>query len=441
MAILNNVVSSIVVILTLRSDVCIVTAKSCVASLKVAIHHQIISHSSIILSAKIIGSRSFRTNHQRITTGKDAVVAVSPVQDVSPRSPQGCGSAIDDDRIGRVVQRRQGNHRQLQHFHAVAARRVRDRMRVFARLRERVAVPNVAVAGSSSQMNRVGLQNDTHRNGVVRGVAFGLQTAVLGNADVVAVHRDHKRVKAVGSAEGAHRQPDFALRAAIDRQALIYRNCADGVAAVGVGEDGDGVRCVEDVVTCVAVREGERKGIAYRLRGRRWLHSDIGHGVERPPVPVDGGGLLQEVVEWPPHHALGVSEHRCIVEKVLRYGQVLVHVSNIVHILVPYLAGRRPRDSSGLEDIKMPNMRVGITTAGNNYFGSTILIHVTHNGILQGRTTTASIRSHIVWLCHSFARLMMHHTTINDAQMVFVSVNQFRITILVKIEQRQTRGT
>ena len=314
-------------------------------------------------------------------------------------------------------------------------------MRVFTRLRERVAVPEVAVAGRGSEVDHVGVYRDRHRNGVVGGVALRLQAAVLGDAEVVAVHRDHKAVEAWETAKHTHRQPDFSLSATIGRQVAVYRHRADGVATVGVGEDRDRVRRVEGVVAVVAVGEGEDKAVAYHLRGRRGSHSDIGHGVERAPVLVDGGGLLQEVVERPPHHALRIGERRGVVEEVLRYRQVFVHIGDTVHILVPHLACGSPGDSGGLEDVEMANMRAGITTAGNNYFGSTILIYVTHNGILQGRTTTASIQSHIVRCCHSFARLMMHHTTINDAQTVFVSVNQFRITILVKIEQRQTRGT
>ena len=58
---------------------------------------------------------------------------------------------------------------------------------------------------------------------------------------------------------------------------------------------------------------------------------------------VDGGGLLQEIVERPPHHVVEVCEYCGIVKQ--RHGdcQVLVDVGDIVQVLVPHLTGRCPR--------------------------------------------------------------------------------------------------
>ena len=225
-------------------------------------------------------------------------------------------------------------------------------MRVFARLRERVAVPEVAVAGRGGQVSGVNMHRDGHRHRVVRGVALGLQATVLRDAVAVTIHHDDKAVKIRGTTQPREGQPDLALRAAIDRQALPYRQRADCVATVVIGKNGDGIGRIEGVVSVVAIGEGENKAVTYHLRGGRRPHRHIGHGVEWATVLVNGGGLLQEVVERPPHHALRVGERCGIVEEILRYGQVLVHVGDIVHVLVPHLAGGRPGDAGGLEDVE-----------------------------------------------------------------------------------------
>ena len=201
-------------------------------------------------------------------------------------------------------------------------------------------------------MRGINVHRNRHRRHVVRGVAFGLQTAVLGDADVVAVHRHHKAVEAMETAKNVYRQLDHALRAAIDRKVFRHHDRADRVAAVCVGEDRDGIRCVERVVAEVAVGNRYRHTIACCL-DTCLIHRHIGHSIERAAVLVNGGGLLQEVVERTAHHTIGIGERRGIVEQVLRHGQILVHIGNIVHILVPHLAGGRPRNTGGFEDVQV----------------------------------------------------------------------------------------
>ncbi len=280
------------------------------------------------------------------------------------------------------------------------------------------------------------MHRDGHRHRVVRGVAFGLQAAVLRDAVAVAVHHDDKTVKVRESAQGGDGQADLALCAAIDRQVLPYRQCADRVAAVGVGEDGDGIGRIEGVVSVVAVGEGENKAVAHHLRGGRRPHRHIGHGIERATVPVDGGGLLQEIVERPPHHALRVGERRGVVEDVLRYGQVLVHVGDVVHVLVPHLAGGCPRHTSGLEDVDVPICSIrGCST--HNDFDFPIQIHIGNNRILHSGGTLARERCQIVWLGDRQPCLMIIQTPIDNPQIIDISVNQFHISILVEVKHRK----
>ena len=363
---------------------------------------------------KVIQGGGLRAHRQRRAAGEDIATAVRPCQHIRPSSPQVRRGACNDDGVKGMAESRHGNYRQLQHLHTVAAGSVGQRVRVFARLRERVAVPEVAVAGRGGQVSGVNMHRDGHRHRVVRGVALGLQATVLRDAVAVAVHRNDEAVEVRENAQGIDRQADFALCAAIDRQALPYRQCADRVAAVCVGKDGDGIGRVEGVVTVIAVGEGENKAVAYHLRGGRRPHRHIGHGVERTTVPVDGGGLLQEVVERPSHHALRVGERRGVVEEILRYGQVLVHVGDVVHVLVPHLAGGRPGDAGRLEDVEVAVIchRRG---ACHYYLRLSVFVHIRHYGIFNLCVASARIRCKIVWLSDSRSCLMMMQTTVDNA--------------------------
>ena len=315
--------------------------------------HRIGGGAATTLTREVIHGESRRAHRQRRAVGENIATAVRPCQHIRPRSPQARRGAGNDDRVRGMAESRYGIYRQMQHLHTVAADSVGQRVRIFTRLCERVAVPEVAVAGRGGQAGGVNMHRDGHRHHIVRSVALGLEAAVLRDAADVAVHRNDEAVEVRENTQGSDGQADLALCAAIDRQVLPYRQCADRVATVGVGKDGDRIGRGEGVVTVVAVRKTHHYTVTRHLQGGRRPHCHIGHGIERATVLVNGSGLLQEVVERPPHHALRVGERCGVVEEILRYGQVLVHVGDVVHVLVPHLAGGRPGDAGRLEDVQI----------------------------------------------------------------------------------------
>ncbi len=279
------------------------------------------------------------------------------------------------------------------------------------------------------------MHRDGHRHRVVHGVALRLQAAVLGDADVVAVHRDDKTVKVRESAEESCRQADLALCATIHRQILPYRHSADRVAAVGVGKDSDGIGCVESIVTVIAVGEGKNKAVAYHLRGGRRSHRHIGHGIERATVPVDGGGLLQEVVERPPHHTLRVGERRGVVEEILRDGQVLVHIGDVVHVLVPHLAGGCPGDAGGLEDVQIRLVGVsGTETSQHHQLGTAVRVHIRHNRILHHRALAKGKGGQHIYRNRVVASKMAVAASVHNSDCSLIADQQVVFPIVVEVK-------
>ena len=266
-AIFGNGITPIVHIV-IASNILVIGTKPHIPLLKIPVHYQIVAGgSTVILSRKIIQGGGLRAHRQRRAAGEDIATVVRPCQHIRPRSPQVRRGACNDDGVKGMAESRHGNYRQMQGDNTVAAGSVGQRVRIFTRLRERVAVPKVAAAGRGGQVSGVGVHRNDHSYRVVRGVALGLEATVLRNAAAVAVHRDDKTVKVRESAQGGDGQADLALCATIHRQVLPYRQGADRVAAVCVGKDGDGIGGKQCIVSYIAACQQQCHRIV--------LHSDI----------------------------------------------------------------------------------------------------------------------------------------------------------------------
>ena len=390
--------------------------------------------SGFILSTKVISRGGFWIDHQCITTVQETVVVIGPIYIICARSPQGCRGAGEDDGILRMSQCRHGNNRQIQHLNANASRCIRERMRIFARLREQIAIPEVTVAGCFAKICGVGTQCNGHRRRIIRRIAFGLLSAVLRNTCTRTVHGNHQTVYIRETTQGGNRYAHIGLYAAVHWQTLAYHKRTDGITTVCIGKDSDRIGCIKHVVALVAIRERKRKRIiALHLRERRCLHSHIRHCIKWATVLVDGGSLLQEVVVWSPHHTFGIGERQCIVKLILWNRQILIHIGNIVHVLVPYLAGGSPRFACGLKNIHMTIVSHRISSTCDN-FGLTISIHIHNNRILNLCIAPTRINSHIIRLRNHFSCLMMVKTSVDNSQIRNVTIYQLRITILVEVK-------
>ena len=80
-----------------------------------------------------------------------------------------------------------------------------------------------------------------------------MQAAVLRNAVAGAVYSDDECIHNRQVAQFIERQSYFTFNTAVRRQAVVDKDCAECVAAVGVQEYRDRVGGVEDVVAEVAV--------------------------------------------------------------------------------------------------------------------------------------------------------------------------------------------
>ena len=66
--------------------------------------------------------------------------------------------------------------------------------------------------------------------------------------------------------------------------------------------------------------------------------------------------------------------------------QILVHVGDVVHVLVPYFAGGNPWHACGLEDVQVALIGMaGAETSAYNDSRTPIFIQTGHYGVLHYR--------------------------------------------------------
>ena len=273
------------------------------------------------------------------------------------------------------------------------------------------------------------MHRDGHRHRVVCGVALGLQTAVLRDAIAVAVHRDDKAVKVCKTAHGTDRQPDLALCAAIYRQVLPYRHGADRVAAVSVGKDSDGIRCKQNVITCITVVQRQHHSIPLQ-NGIRPGNCNICRRIKQVALGINIGHLAQETVE----RFLSIRECGGDIKPVLRHCHILVDIDRAVGPLVPHLAGRAPRPGHLASIYSHPTVRIArrpiIIRSCDNNLRMTVRIDIRHHRIFR----------HGARICRNGRIQIIQCDSIHNKQLLRAPIDYLVASVLIEVKNRETRS-
>ena len=97
-------------------------------------------------------------------------------------------------------------------------------------------------------------------------------------------------------------------------------------------------------------------------------------------VTCDIASLLQKVIVGSSNGAIGTCKCCCSIETEGRDGEVFVDVGDVVHVLVPDLAGIPPWLGRRLVDFQHGvGLHIASRLACNDYFSTTVIVDIGHN--------------------------------------------------------------
>ena len=162
----------------------------------------------------------------------------------------------------------------------------------------------------------------------------------------------------------------------------------------------------------------------------------IATGVVRLALRRDVISLLQEVVVGSADGAVGGSEDGGCVETEGWNGEVFIDIGNMIHVLVPDLAGRCPIWAAKNVDSSKADIiaEVLVEQSRDDDFGLAVAVHV---GDYRVFDTCSSghhsgvdvVRSDGVVACN-----MALTAGVDDAQVVVVAIDEFHDVVLVEVE-------
>ena len=162
-------------------------------------------------------------------------------------------------------------------------------------------------------------------------------------------------------------------------------------------------------------------------------------GVIRFAFGRDVIGLLQEVVVRPTYGAVRSCEDGGLVEAEGGDGEVLVHIGDMVHVLVPYGSCRRPvAGAAEGKDTSVTHFLGRSEKTCCHNLGITIAIDIGDNGVFDAGTSAHHAVVDVVRPDGVVTCDMALSAAVKDTHVLVVAVNEFHDAILVEIEKRDT---
>ena len=151
-------------------------------------------------------------------------------------------------------------------------------------------------------------------------------------------------------------------------------------------------------------------------------------------------GLLQEVVEGTTYGAVVPSEDGGLVEAERRDGEVFVDVGNVVHVLVPYRACRRPVAGAAEDkNTTVADFLCRIQKPSRHNLSKSVTIDVNHNGVLNACSCAHPSAVKVVGSDGVVACDVAFSAAVKDTQVLVVTVHEFHDAVLVEVEKRESR--
>ena len=142
-----------------------------------------------------------------------------------------------------------------------------------------------------------------------------------------------------------------------------------------MGSSGDVPRGSHSSIAVVRITYAE--GVNPVIHGvNHRVNRHVGRQGEGATITIQRGSLLQEVVERPTLRTLKDGKYRSVPKQILRYGEVLIYVGNVVHVLVPHLTCRCPFPFGRPEQGQL-------VVRHRHNLGMAIGVHVDHQGVVH----------------------------------------------------------